>query len=96
MPVLNHEVHPATVQADGAVYGCHNRSRDAAGYYAPDGLQIKAHDNLKYSFVKTRYIKNVLSKECRYDKSLSDPKCSGCCHQGSGEEYDRKVRRDGK
>ena len=28
-----------------------------------------------------------MSMECRYDKSLSDTRCSGCKHAGSGEAY---------
>lgn len=41
-------------------------------------------------------IQDSMSRECRYDKSLSDIKCDGCPRRGSGEAYAKKVMEIGK
>ena len=43
-----------------------------------------------------RFIKDVMSKECRHDSSLSDPWCKGCKWAGTGEKYDQMIREQGK
>lgn len=37
-----------------------------------------------------RFIKHTMTTECRYDLSLSDPRCEGCRDRGSGEAHYRK------
>jgi len=93
MPVLEHAVHDLTRQKPGARYGCNGkpRRRDMllvkAGYSpAADNLRRLERDQL------WERIPDNGSKECRYDRSLGDPKCEGCQHRGSGEEYSRSVQ----
>lgn len=42
------------------------------------------------------WIPNTMSTECRYDHSLSDPKCAECKHAGSGEDYAERIMANGK
>lgn len=91
MAVLESNPHPVTVRASSTPYGCSNMTyRD--GYwiktrqYAEDGT---------YEMVDT-FIKHVMSKECRYDHSLTDQRCQFCDHRGTGEIYDQMIRSKGK
>lgn len=84
MPVEDHPVHKATMQASGALYGCHSRSRNRSN------LLVKA-GYTRYGEQLWMSIDDFGSKECRYDKSLTDNKCRECPHRGSGEDYFRKV-----
>ena len=96
MPVIDHEVHPSTRILADHRYGCWNREEYAGGYYAPDGLDdVKDIDGFKDARIRLKYIPNVLSKDCRYGMSVTDPSCSGCRHRGEGEEYAGAVRKDG-
>lgn len=79
MPVLDHPVHEAVRINDGHRYGCHNRRPFQSVVFGAEayGLQF-------WPF--------KMSDECRFDRSLSDPACVGCHHQGTGEAYDKAVR----
>jgi hypothetical protein len=79
MPVIDHEVHASVRHTDEKRYGCHNRPVYADGYIASP-------------WAKAVYVPHVMSRECRYDRSLQDPWCADCKHRGSGEEYDRRIR----
>ena len=92
MPVLEHEVHAKVRQSAAARYGCHNRTRTKAGYFAPD--RIYRFDG-SYGD-RQAFIPDLMSRECRYDHSLTDSKCEGCKNRGSGEAYDQQVREMGK
>lgn len=94
MPVEDHPVHASTIIGEQYRYGCHNRARPApgAGYYAP--ARIPLGDAGRFA-VGCRFIENVMSRECRYDMSLTDAACAGCRHRGSGEAYDATIRRSG-
>lgn len=69
MPVIDHPVHSLTI--GGQLYGCHCRAEFKAGYwatdrtYAPEGM------------IRTwqAFIPHAMSRECRYDMSLTDAKC---------------------
>lgn len=39
------------------------------------------------------FIQDNMSRECRYDRSLSDGKCNDCKWRGMGEKYDADQRR---
>ena len=39
-----------------------------------------------------RFVRDVMSKECRYDMSLTDPFCKGCRWAGSGEKYAQMMK----
>jgi len=96
MPVLDHDTHPSTVD-NGRPYGCHNRQPFAAGHWARDGFAdyMDDRDTGLDARVKITYIPHRMSTECRYDMSLSDSKCAGCPHQGSGEARSERIRREG-
>lgn len=79
MPVEDHEIHESVRHTDDKRYGCHNRPAYADGYIASP-------------WAKSVYVPNKMSRECRYDRSLSDAWCVDCKHRGSGEEYDRRIR----
>jgi hypothetical protein len=95
MPVVDHPVHPRTV--GGALYGCHNRAPFKASYIAPDRIYDAQPGPLPNSYrsVQTA-IPHAMSTDCRYDMSLTDKKCADCIHRGSGEEYDKMIRSNGR
>ena len=92
MAVIDHPVHKKVKELAGTKYGCHNRDRDFTGYQAPN----RAAGSNGYSpvwFLERVRIPHVMSRECRYDMSLTDIKCDGCKHRGSGETYADHVRK---
>lgn len=93
MPGLDYEVHELVRSKAGDTYGCWNRRHLADGYYAPS-RQYSPHGSGNFTMVKT-YIPHRMSTECRYDMSLTDPKCAECIHVGSGEEYAAMIRKLG-
>lgn len=89
MPVLDHEVHPSTIQGPGHRYGCHDHEEYAATFTTKHGHRLDGT-------VVFKETPHTLSRECRYDLSTTDPNCSGCKHRGKGEDYDRMVREGGR
>ena len=91
MPVEEHEVHEKVRELAGTKYGCFNRKGYADGYYAPDR---RAGSNGYEPVFTTMAVKIpfTMSRECRYDMSLTDVKCDECAHRGSGETYANMVR----
>lgn len=58
-------------------YGCFNRNLQQ-GYYVP----VRVIDvNTGMFKTGTEYIKNVMSKDCRYDLKQTDPACTDCIHK---------------
>lgn len=86
MPVLDHPTHEKTIGGD--LYGCHNKTRKRRCYWAKDGY----HGDGRQNFV---IVTHAMSVQCRYDQSMTDPKCSECKHAGSGEKYADGVRLNG-
>lgn len=83
MPVEDHEVHEKVKIADNKPYGCHNRPAYAEGYIgSPWGT--------------AKFIAHAMSTECRYDMSLTDPRCANCKHRGIGEAYAKMVIANGQ
>ena len=82
MPVLDHDIHPSTQRGEDHRYGCWNQSIRQVNFY---------WSNLAQCHVPSR-----MSKECRYDKSLTDRNCEGCKRRGSGEAYDQRIREQSK
>ena len=72
MPVAEVEVRlGSSVDAEHR-YRCHNR--------APYKQTVEhSQGGVSWPF--------RMSHECRYDRSLSDRFCQGCCHAGSGEAW---------
>ncbi len=89
MPVEDHPVHPHTIGSER--YEACQRKVRTDGYWARNGSHKTAPPADTWIFVQDK-----MSVECRYDMSLTDPKCSGCSQQGSGEKYDEMVRKAGK
>jgi hypothetical protein len=87
-PVEDHPVHELVRQKQHARHGCWNRKPFSDGYMAPS-RQYAPSGN--FTMVKV-FIPHKMSTECRYDMSLSDGKCAGCQHKGSGEQYAAKIR----
>ena len=91
MPVEDHAVHEKVRISESKPYGCHNRDRDMTGYSAPNRFTGTTGYEPIYWLGRVK-IPHIMSRECRYDMSLKDPRCDGCKHRGSGEAYDAKVR----
>ena len=91
MPVENHEVHEKVKITASKPYGCNNRDRDFTGYHAPNRFAGTTGNEPIWWLGRVK-IPHVMSKECRFDMSLSDPRCENCKHQGSGERYNEKIR----
>ena len=91
MPVLEHDVHEKVRIDTAHRYGCHSRIGYSGGYYAPD----RRYYGTGGFDVVSALVENRMSKECRYDMSLSDTSCEGCPHRGSGEAYDKRIRSQG-
>ena len=74
MPVIEHPVHEHGVRDAEHRYGCWNRPpfREWCESSSPFDASHWPHR---------------MSRECRYDRSLDDSACAGCCHAGSGERY---------
>lgn len=89
MAVIDHEVHERTKQKQGAKWGCWNLERRREPLMVKDGF----YPDGRQRFTE---VPDFGSLECRNDISLSDPKCVGCRHAGSGEEYSLNVRTNGK
>lgn len=81
MPVIDHPTHEKTIS--GGLYGCFDRPPFATDYLTFSGGG------------RPRIICHTMSTECRYDQSLTDSKCCGCKHSGSGEAYAQGVRANG-
>jgi len=98
MAVIEHEVHDVTKRGADSRWGCWNRKEFSEGYLAPNGYAEMMDDRRGHfdARVKLLYVPHRMSRECRNDISLSDPKCAGCKHVGSGEEYSLNVRTNGK
>jgi hypothetical protein len=54
-------------------YGCHSKPR-SDGYWARNKHYVENGPPEEYWIA----IKDVMSRECRYDKQRDDPKCEGC------------------
>ena len=91
MAVIDHEVHEKTSIEAGKPYGCHNKDRDFTGYQAPNRFAGTTGNEPIWWLSRMR-IPHVMSRECRYDLSLNDPRCVSCKHQGSGERYSKDVK----
>lgn len=72
MPVAEVEVVPGSSVGHEHRYGCFNR---------PPYRETVEHSQGGSSWPFR------MSRECRYDRSLSDRFCAGCKHAGSGEAW---------
>lgn len=90
MPVIDHAVHEKVRISADKPYGCHNREM-SAGYHAINRFAgTTGHQPIWW--LERMRIPHVMSRECRFDMSLKDPRCEGCKHRGSGEAYDARIR----
>lgn len=91
MPGLEHPVSEMTKRTDADPYGCANAKRKG-GYWSYQRQQFP-DGNFMMTYL---FIEDVLSQECRYDHSLTDPRCGTCHKRGSGEQYSEMIRRQGR
>lgn len=75
--MIDHEIPPSGKVGPDHRYGCWNKPRPARLVNLGDNFGLRI---------------NRMSRECRFDMSLSDPSCTGCKRRGSGENYDATVR----
>jgi hypothetical protein len=94
VPVLDHETHQTTIGSE-RYDACRTKKR-TTGYWVQDGWEHSGMDGLSGSHPNWVWIDDSSSTECRYDMSLTDPKCEGCHRRGEGEEYDQQIRSQGK
>lgn len=86
MPVIDHPVHDTTrVNTTTWRYGCHNKKRTGQDYVVQCGWTEDGRADLIYC-------RDVFSRECRYDFSLTDTACDGCHNRGTGEAYAHYVK----
>ena len=74
MPVDDHPVHEKTKIGKDFRYGCHNHKPFNKGYYAPD--RIYRPDGTFY--IVQKFIPFVMSRNCKFDLSRTDPACRDC------------------
>lgn len=92
MPVLDNPPTAGVKRTSLDKYGCYNRDSFKDEFWAidrrffPDGRFELTNVSVPFR----------MSKECRYDHSLSDVRCDMCKHAGSGEKYDKEVRSRGQ
>lgn len=86
MPGVDYDVHPMTV--GGSKYGCWGVLRRREPYPAKDGFTEDGRQ-------KFTVVEDVMSVDCRYDRSLTDPKCRSCPNAGDGEAYSELIRHRG-
>jgi hypothetical protein len=84
MPVPDSPVHESTI-APAFYDACANAVRKDgywhSGVEVINGLPVPV----------TNYIIDRSSRECRYDKSLTDPQCAPCPRKGTGEAYAKQT-----
>lgn len=90
MPVIEHATHESTIQRKDARYGCYNRTHKDS--YTVENKAFVVSESGTTIITHQMKVPSVMSKECRFDMSLTDSLCQGCKHQGSGEQYANKVR----
>jgi hypothetical protein len=91
MPGLEHAVSEMTKRTDADPYGCANKPRKS-GYYATKRVYFR---DGRYALMTT-WVEDRMSQECRYDASLTDPRCTTCEKRGSGEKYSEMIRSKGR
>ena len=94
MPVEDHPIHEKTRQGSDARYGCWGRERRREPLLVKNG-HTSGHGDFE-AVQRLTLIPDHGSVECRYDMSLSDQKCAGCQHRGSGERYAESVKAKAK
>lgn len=87
MRVTDTDSHPLTIRTASAPYSCSNGARSATRYWAP----VRIYNPDGSFVVGSKPIEHSMSRECRYDKSLTDPRCVDCKHRGSGEAHWAKL-----
>jgi hypothetical protein len=91
MAVLESQSNALNTCSSTRPYGC-------SGRVFKDGYYLRVREYLTdgtYAY-QNKFIEHTMSKECRYDHSLTDQRCQFCNHRGSGERYDQMIRSKGK
>lgn len=90
MPVEDHDVHDKTKIGPDHRYGCHNKAGFTEAYRAPH-RRHGSNGFIAVFEIEAVRIPYTMSRECRYDMSLTDWQCEGCRHRGTGEAYAESV-----
>lgn len=91
MAVLTHEVHEKVRIEHNKPYGCNGFDKRSHGYW----VQERSYRRDGTYVLRDKFMEYRMSHECRYDMSLSDPRCENCENRGSGEAYSEMVRAQG-
>ena len=91
MAVLTHEVHEKVKIEANKPYGCNGFDERSPGYWVQERSYCA---NGTYVLIN-KFLPYRMSRECRYDMSLTDPRCENCKNRGSGEAYNEMVRSKG-
>lgn len=101
LAALKHAARPDVIEPEAApvrgappaLYGCHNRPDRTPPYFAQNGYgegKFKGEQHMgDGNWLRQPVYKkvlNVMSKDCRYDKSSTDAKCAGCNHNKPGNK----------
>jgi hypothetical protein len=89
VPGLDHAVSAITRRTDADPYLCNGLPRERKLVPVQDGWTEDGRRNIVY-------YEDFGSVPCRYDMSLSDRRCFGCVHGGTGEQYDQMIRSKGR
>lgn len=73
---------------DASKYGCFNRTRFEDYYFT----LTRVYNDDGTFYMKQEPIEYRMSRECRYDMSTQDVRCTDCVHRGTGEAYADSVR----
>jgi hypothetical protein len=84
-------------------YGCHNRPRPVAGgspYMAQEGWRDEPdatrHEPYPTRLPVMKEIRHVMSTDCMFDASATDPRCAGCIHALIDVSFDPDFREIGE
>lgn len=81
MPVHDAEVHEKVKIKEDSQYSC-GVNPVVEGYYTMDRVYFP---NGKWVYRQV-FVPHTMSRDCRYDKRPTDPRCGGCKRQ-SDKEY---------
>lgn len=93
MPIADTESHEIAKRTGEEPYGCYNKEY-ADGYWAPDGVveTWRSPDGKRRRVEQVQvWVPHTMSKGCRADRSLIDPRCEGCKYRGMGEANTASV-----
>ena len=80
MPVADHPVHQHGIRDADHRYGCYNGAPYRETMAVQDGWNADGTRRMKDSPFR-------MSRDCRYDRAMTDSACAGCCWAQDHKEY---------